>query len=33
LPQVWDDEIAALFAAVVSFWFGARSLAKAKRGR
>ena len=33
LPQVWDDETAALFAAVVSFWFGARSLARAKQGR
>jgi hypothetical protein len=33
LPQVWDAETAALFAAVVSFWFGARSLAKAKQGR
>jgi hypothetical protein len=33
LPQVWDGETAALFAAVVSFWFGARSLAKAKQGR
>ena len=30
LPRIWDDETAALFAAVVSFWFGARSLAKAK---
>lgn len=33
LPRIWDDETAALFAAVVSFWFGARSLAKAKQGR
>jgi hypothetical protein len=33
LPQVWDAETAALFAAVVSFWFGARSLAKARDGR
>ena len=32
LPRIWDDETAALFAAVVSFWFGARSLAKAKQG-
>jgi hypothetical protein len=33
LPQVWDGETAALFAAVVSFWFGAWSLAKAREGR
>ena len=33
LPRIWDDETAALFAAVVSFWFGARSLAKAREGR
>ncbi len=33
LPQVWDGETAALFAAVVSFWFGARSLAKARAAR
>lgn len=32
LPRIWDDETAALFAAVVSFWFGARSLAKAREG-
>ncbi|MEO5337244.1 MAG: hypothetical protein H7841_10165 [Magnetospirillum sp. WYHS-4] len=28
LPQIWDPETQALFAAVMSFWFGARSLAK-----
>lgn len=33
LPRIWDNETAALFAAVVSFWFGARSLAKAREGR
>ncbi len=33
LPRIWDDETAALFAAVVSFWFGARSLAKAREER
>ena len=33
LPRIWDDETAALFAAVLSFWFGARSLAKAREGR
>lgn len=33
LPRIWDDETAALFAAVVTFWFGAWSLAKAREGR
>jgi hypothetical protein len=33
LPRIWDNETAALFAALVSFWFGARSLAKAREGR
>lgn len=33
LPRVWDEETAALFAAVMSFWFGARALAKARAGR
>ena len=28
LPQVWDPETQALFAAVMSFWFGARGMAK-----
>jgi len=32
LPQIWDSETQALFAAVMSFWFGQRALAKA-RGR
>jgi len=32
LPQIWDPETQALFAAVMSFWFGQRALAKA-RGR
>ena len=32
LPQIWDPETQALFAAVMSFWFGSRALAKA-RGR
>jgi len=30
LPQVWDPETQALFAAVMSFWFGQRALAKAR---
>jgi hypothetical protein len=29
LPQIWDPETQALFAAVMSFWFGQRGLAKA----
>jgi len=33
LPRIWDDETAALFGAVVSFWFGSRSLAKLRHGR
>lgn len=32
LPQVWDPETQALFAAVMSFWFGQRALAKARGG-
>jgi len=32
LPEIWDPETQALFAAVMSFWFGQRALAKA-RGR
>ncbi|SMG65708.1 hypothetical protein BMETH_374311521935, partial [methanotrophic bacterial endosymbiont of Bathymodiolus sp.] len=30
LPQIWDRETQALFAAVMSFWFGQRALAKAR---
>jgi len=30
LPQIWDPETQALFAAVMSFWFGQRALAKAR---
>lgn len=30
LPQIWDAETQALFAAVMSFWFGQRALAKAR---
>ncbi len=30
IPQVWDPETQALFAAVMSFWFGQRALAKAR---
>jgi len=30
LPQIWDDETQALFAAVLGFWFGARMINKTK---
>ena len=30
LPRIWDPETQALFAAVMSFWFGQRALAKAR---
>jgi len=30
LPHIWDAETQALFAAVMSFWFGSRALAKAR---
>jgi hypothetical protein len=30
LPQIWDPETQALFAAVMSFWFGQRALARAR---
>jgi hypothetical protein len=32
LPQIWDPETQALFAACMSYWFGARSLAKFRNG-
>ena len=28
MPQIWDPETQALFAAVMSFWFGQRALNK-----
>lgn len=31
LPILWDSETQALFAAVMSFWFGSRSLNKARQ--
>lgn len=30
LPQIWDDQTAAVWAAVISFWFGSRSMARRK---
>ena len=32
LPQIWDPETQALFAAVMSFWFGQRALSKLRNG-
>ena len=31
MNEVWDDETQAIFAAIISFWFGSRALEKAKR--
>lgn len=33
LAQVWDGETGALFAATMSYWFGARTLQKMRGGR
>lgn len=33
LPAIWDAETEALFAAILSFWFGRRALEKAKDRR
>lgn len=33
LPQVWDAETQALFAAVMSFWFGSRALSRSRPTR
>ena len=33
LPRIWDPETQALFAAVMSFWFGQRALNKLREGR
>ena len=32
LQSVWDEESQALFAAVMSFWFGSRQISKIRRG-
>ena len=32
LPRIWDPETQALFAAVMSFWFGSRALSKFRKG-
>ena len=28
LPQLWNDEVMAIFAAIISFWFGNRAVSK-----
>ncbi len=33
LPRIWDAETQALFAAVMSFWFGNRTLSKLREWR
>ena len=33
LPRIWDPETQALFAAVMSFWFGNRTLLKLRERR
>ena len=33
LPRIWDPETEALFAAVMSFWFGQRALSKLRERR
>ena len=33
LAVVWDDEVMALFSAILAYWFGGRSLAKLREGR
>ncbi len=33
LPRIWDEETQALFAAVMSFWFGNRTLSKLRERR
>jgi len=33
LPRIWDPESQALFAAVMSFWFGSRALTKLRQGK
>lgn len=30
MPEIWDEETQALFAAVLSFWFGNRALARTR---
>jgi len=31
MQHVWDDETQAIFAAIISFWFGSRALEKSRK--
>jgi len=33
LNILWDDDTKAIFAAIISFWFGSRALDKSRKGR
>lgn len=33
LGILWDDDTKAIFAAIISFWFGSRALDKSRKGR
>ena len=33
IQLLWDDETKAIFAAIISFWFGSRAIDKARRGK
>jgi hypothetical protein len=33
LPRIWDPKTQALFAAVMSFWFGQRALSMLRKGK
>ena len=31
IQLLWDDETKAIFAAIISFWFGSRAVEKARK--
>jgi hypothetical protein len=31
MNHVWDDETQAIFAAIISFWFGSRAIEKGRK--
>jgi hypothetical protein len=31
IQLLWDDDTKAIFAAIISFWFGSRALDKARK--
>lgn len=33
MDHVWDDETQAIFAAIISFWFGSRAIEKARQNK